>query len=44
MLWMTSNYLEKNEKKKKLETLVHAVRIFTQDIGIEFGIKDMPCL
>ena len=32
----------KNEKE--LETLIHAVRIYSQDIGIEFGIeKKVPC-
>ena len=32
----------KNEKE--LETLIHTVRIYSQDIGMEFGIKDVPCL
>ena len=32
---MTLNYLQKNEKE--LETLIHAVRIDSQDIGMEFG-------
>ena len=32
---MTSNYLQKNEKE--LETLIHAVRIYSKDIGMEFG-------
>ena len=27
----------KNEKK--METLIHAVRIYSQDIGMEFGIE-----
>ena len=27
----------KNEKER--ETLIHAVRIYSQDIGMEFGIK-----
>ena len=31
---MTLNHLQKN--KKELETLIHAVRIYSQDIGIEF--------
>ena len=35
--WMTSHYLQKNEKE--LETLIHAVRIYNQDIGMEFGIE-----
>ena len=30
---MTSNY------EKELETLIHAVRIYSQDIGMEFGIE-----
>ena len=34
---MTSNYLQKNEKEP--ETLIHADRIYSQDIGMEFGIK-----
>ena len=34
---MTSNYLQKNEKE--LETLIQAVRIYRQDIGMEFGIE-----
>ena len=34
---MISNYLQKI--KKELETLIHAVRIYSQDIGIEFGIE-----
>ena len=29
--------LAKNEKE--LETLIHAVRIYSQDIGMEFGIE-----
>ena len=32
----------KNEKE--LETLIHAVRIYSQDIGMEFGIENVPCL
>ena len=27
----------KNEKKKKMETLIQAVRIYSQGIGMEFG-------
>ena len=34
---MTSNYLQK--RKKELETLIHAVRIYSQDIGMENGIE-----
>ena len=34
---MTSNYLQKNEKE--LKTLIHAVRIYNQDIELEFSIK-----
>ena len=33
--------LAKNEKE--LETLIHAVRIYNQDIGIEFGIENALC-
>ena len=32
---MTLNYLQKNEKE--LETYIHAVRIYSKDIGIQFG-------
>ena len=32
----------KNEKKE-LDTLIQAVRIYSQDIGIELGIKYGPC-
>ena len=31
------NLFAKNEKE--LETLIHAVRIYSQDIGMEFGIE-----
>ena len=34
---MTSNYLQKNEKE--LENLIHTIRIYSQDIGMEFGIE-----
>ena len=34
---MTLNYLRKNEKE--LETLIFIVRIYSQDIGIGFGIE-----
>ena len=27
------------KKEKELETLIHAVRIYSQDIGMEFGIE-----
>ena len=29
----------KKKKKKELEPLIQAVRIYSQDIGIEFGIR-----
>ena len=32
----------KNEKE--LETLIHAVRIFSQDIGVEFGLEKCTML
>ena len=32
----------KNEKE--LETLLHAVRIYSQDIGVEFGIEKCAML
>ena len=30
---------EKKKQKKKLETLIHKIRIYSQDIGMEFGIE-----
>ena len=39
---MTSNYLPK--MTKELETLMHTVRIYSQDIGIEFGIEKFAML
>ena len=39
---MTSNYFQKDEKE--LETLIHAVRIYSQDIGMEFGIEKCAVL
>ena len=32
----------KNEKE--LETLIHTIRIFRRDIGIEFGLENVQCL
>ena len=39
---MTSNYLHKKEKEQ--ETLIHAARIYSQDIGVEFGIEKCAML
>ena len=39
---MTSNYLQK--MKKELETIIHAVRIYSQDIGMEFEIEKCAML
>ena len=39
---MTSNYLQKNEKE--LKTLIHEVRIYSQGIGMEFGIEKCAML
>ena len=39
---MTSNYLQKNEKE--LETQIHAVRIYSQDIRMGFGIEKCTML
>ena len=37
---MTLNYLQKKKKnEKERETLIHAVRTYSQDIGMEFGIE-----
>ena len=32
------------KKWRKLETLIHAVRIYSQDIGMEFGIEKCAML
>ena len=37
-----SKLLAKNEKE--LETLIHTVRIYIQDIGMEFGIEKCAML
>ena len=29
--------------KKNWKTLMHTVRIYNQDIGMEFGIENVPC-
>ena len=39
---MTSNFLPKT--KKELETLIQTVRIYSQDIGLEFGIEKCAML
>ena len=39
---MTSDYLQKNEKE--LETLIPTIRIYSQDIGMEFGIEKCALL
>ena len=31
------------KKEKELETLIQTVRIYSQDIGRKFGIKNVPC-
>ena len=31
------------KSEKERETLIHAVRIYSQDIGMEFGIENVPC-
>ena len=40
--WTTSNFSQK--KEKELETLIHTVRIYSQDIGMEFGIEKCAML
>ncbi len=34
--------MQKNENE--LETLIHAVRIYSQDVGMEFGIENCAML
>ena len=34
-------HFAKNEKE--LETLIHAIRIYCQDIGVEFSIENASC-
>ena len=31
------------ENERELETQTQTVRIYSQDIGMEFGIKNAPC-
>ena len=40
---MTSRFLQK-KTQKELETLIQTIRIYTQDIGMEFGIKKCAML
>ena len=35
------NHFAKNEKE--LKTLIQAVRIYSEYIGIKFGIENVPC-
>ena len=35
---------KKKKNEKKLETLIHAVRIYSQDVGMEFGIEQCTML
>ena len=46
MYMMTSNCLPKVKKKKKkeLETLIHTIRIYSKDIGMEFTIEKCAML
>ena len=39
---MKNSKIAKNEKE--LETLIHAIRIYSQDIGMEFGIEKCAML
>ena len=41
---MTSNYLQKKKNEKELETLIHTIRIYSRDIGMEFGIEKCAML
>ena len=41
-MYMDDKLFSKNEKE--LETLIHAVRIYIQDIGMEFGIQKCAML
>ena len=41
---MTSNCLPERKKKRELENLRQAVRIYSEDIGMEFGIEKCACL
>ena len=41
LMYMDIKLFAKNENE--LETLIHAVRIYSQDIRMEYGIKNMPC-
>ena len=34
----------RNDKKKKLESLIQTIRIYSQDIAMEFGIEEWSLL
>ena len=34
----------RNEKEKRLETLIQTIRIYNPDIEMEYGKKNVPCL
>ena len=36
---LNNNNNNNNNNNRELETLIHAVRIYSQDIGMEFGIE-----
>ena len=38
-MYMDSIKLFAKKNEKELETLIHVVRIYSQDIGMEFGIE-----
>ena len=39
---MISRYLQKN--KKELDTVIQTIRIYTQHVGIKFGIEEYAML
>ena len=43
-MYMDDIRLQKIKKKKELETLIQAARVYSQDIGKEFGIEKCAML
>ena len=33
-----------SKKEEELESLIQTIKIFSEDIGMEFGIENVPCL
>ena len=36
-------YADDIKSKTEMETLQQTIRIYSQDVGMEFGIENLPC-